>query len=134
MRQSNVIERLQSPYQLDFDTTNRLFNPVEWVRMADGTLREATGTTPQAAVVTSITPLYTVLTLDSVETNVFGPPRYVIGVERQAAANPVMRHKQQRFVSTDDAKKDVFTLVEVKGPPENPDYLALKLADSGQID
>jgi len=129
--QSNVIERLQSPYQLDFETTNRLFNPVEWQRTPDGRLIKATGTTPQAAVVTGITPLYLALTLDSVVTNELGA-RYVISVERQAAANPAMRHKQQRYVSTDDPKKDVFTLVQIKGPPENPDYLVLKLADTGQ--
>ncbi|MGA3284931.1 MAG: hypothetical protein ABSD57_10800 [Verrucomicrobiota bacterium] len=127
---SNVVGRLQSPYQLDFDTTNKLFNPVEWQRTVDGRLIKATGTSPQAAVVTSITPLYTALTLDSVETNVGA--RYVISVERQAATSPAMRRKQQRYVSMDDPRKDVFTLVQVKGPPENPDYLVLKLADTGQ--
>jgi hypothetical protein len=129
--QSNVVERLQSPYQLDFDTTNKLFNPVEWQRTPDGRMVPKTGVNPQAAVITAITPLYTALTLDSVETNEFGA-RYVISVERQAAVNPAMRRKQQRFVSMDDSKKDVFNLVQVKGPPENPDYLVLKLADTGQ--
>ena len=129
--QSNVVERLQSPYQLDWDTTNKLFNPVGWQKKMDGSLIKATGTSPQAAVVTGITPLYMTLTLDSVETNEFGA-RYVISVERQAAAYPAMRRKQQRYVSMDDSKKDVFTLVQVKGPPENPDNLVLKLADTGQ--
>jgi len=129
--QSNVVERLQSPYQLDWDTTNKLFNPVGWQKKMDGSLIKATGTSPQAAVVTGITPLYMTLTLDSVETNEFGA-RYVISVERQAAAYPAMRRKQQRYVSMDDSKKDVFTLVQVKGPPENPDSLVLKLADTGQ--
>ena len=39
--QSNVITRLQSPYRLDFDTTNKLFNPVEWQRTMDGRLIKA---------------------------------------------------------------------------------------------
>jgi len=130
-KQSNVVERLKSPYLLDFDTTNKLFNPLEWQRTPEGRMIPAMGTTPQAAVVTSITPLYTALTLDSVGTNEFGA-RYVISVERQAAAVPVMRRKQQRYVSLDDPKKDVFTLLQVKGPPENPDQLVLKLADTGQ--
>ena len=89
-RQSNVTVQLQSHYRLDFEATNRLFNPVEWVRTPDGRLKKATGITPQAAVVTSIKPLYTALTLDSVETNELGA-RYVIGVERQAAANPALQ-------------------------------------------
>jgi hypothetical protein len=130
--QNNVIGRLESPYQLDFDTTNKLFNPVEWVRTPDGGIRKVTGAPPQAAVVTSITPLYTALTLESIGTNEFGA-RYVISVERQAAASPAMQHKQSRYVSLDDAKKDVFTLMQVKGPPENPDSLVLRLADTGQM-
>jgi hypothetical protein len=128
--QSNVIERLQSPYRLDFDTTNKLFNPVEWQRTMDSRLIKAAGATPQAAVVTGITPLYLVLTLDSMETNELGA-RYIIGVERQAAMNPAQRHKQQRYSSVGE-KKDVFTITDVKGPPENPDGLVLKLADTGE--
>ena len=131
MRESNVVERLLSPYRLDFDTTNRLFNPMEWKKMPDGTMVPGAGLSPQAAVVTSISPLYLVLTLESVDKNEPGG-RYVIGVERQAAASPAMQRKQSRYVSMDDAKKDVFTLIQVKGPPENPDALVLQLADTGQ--
>ena len=129
--QSNIVRQVQSPYQIDFDTTNKVFNPVEWQRRPDGTLIKANRTGPNAAVVTSIRPLYTALTLDSVETNELGA-RYAIGVERQAASSPAMQHKTQRFVSTDDKKKDVFTLQRIVGPPENPDYLLLRLADTGQ--
>jgi hypothetical protein len=132
MGESNVVERLQSPYRLDFDTTNRLFNPMEWQRMPDNTMVPRAGLTPQAAVVVGISPLYLVLTLESAETNELGA-RYVVGVERQAATSPAMQHKQSRYVSMDDPKKDVFTLLQVKGPPENPDALVLRLADTGRI-
>jgi len=43
-----------------------------------------------------------------------------------------MRKKVQRFVSMDDKKKDLLTLVDVKGAPENPSELVVKLADSGE--
>jgi len=130
-RESNAVERLQLPYKLNFETTNRLFNPVDWVRTPDGRLIKASGVTPQAAIVTAITPLYFELSLDSVDTN-FGA-RYVISVERQAAPYPYLRRKQQRFVSMDDPKKDVFTLQRVVGPPDNPVALVLRLADTGQV-
>jgi len=130
-RESNIVGRLQSPYKLDFDPPNRLFNPREWKRLPDNTMVPMEGITPQAAVVTGITPLYLVLTLESVETNELGA-RYVISVERQAASSLGMRRKQQRYVSMDDTKKDVFTLLQVEGPPENPEGLVLRLADSGQ--
>jgi hypothetical protein len=132
-RQKSASERLVSPANYDFSTTNRLFNPVEWKKAANGDLMKIkTGNeVVEAAAVTKITPLYLVVTLDQVTTNLTGA-RYVVGLERQAAANPSQRHKQQRFVSMDDKKKDAFTLVDVKGASENPDELILKLADSGE--
>ncbi len=133
-RQSNAAARLDSVADFDFSTTNKLFNPVEWRRSPDGAVFPIkTGKEiVEACVVTKITPLYFIISFDSVETNIT-PPRYVIGVEHQAALNPAMRHKQQRYVSLpDDPKKDFFTLVQIKGAPENPDQLVLKLADTGE--
>ena len=94
-RETNVLARLQSPYTLDFSTTNKLFNPVPWQKSADGTLIKSSQAGPTAAVVTKITPLYLVLTLDSIETNEIGA-RYVVSVERQAAAVPAQRHPRQQ--------------------------------------
>jgi hypothetical protein len=132
-QKKNASERLASPANYDFSTTNMLFNPVEWRKAANGELLKIkTGNEiAEAAVVTKITPLYLVVTLDQVTASESGV-RYAIGVERQAAAYPAMRRKQQRFVSLDDKKKDLFTLIEVKGAPENPSELVLKLADSGE--
>jgi hypothetical protein len=130
---SNVLEKMQSPYGLDLTTTNRLFNPVEWQRAADGTLiKIKTGKEVgvDAAVVTKITPLYLSLSLDGVQTNELSTV-YIIGVERQSAPTPALRRKQQRYAALDE-KKDVFTVTKVDGAPENPDQLTLKLADSGE--
>jgi hypothetical protein len=132
--ESNALLRLQSPFQLDFDTTNKLFNPLEWQKTADNRLfpiKKGNEVGVGAAVITKISPLYFILSLDTVATNDLGA-RYGIGVERQADSNPAMRRKQQRYVSADDRKKDLFTLVEVKGAPENPDQLVIKLTDSGE--
>jgi hypothetical protein len=130
--QSNAMARLDSPSNFDFSTTNRLFNPVEWKKAADGTLiKIKTGNEiVEAALVSKITPLYLVVTFDSVETNGIAP-RYVVGVEHQAAVNPAMRHKRQHYVSVGE-KNEAFTLTAIKGAPENPDQLVLKLADTGE--
>ena len=66
-------------------------------------------------MITQITPLYFILTLDSVETNEFGA-RYVIGVERQAAAVAWQRTKRQHYASVGD-KNEAFTIIAVNGPP-----------------
>jgi hypothetical protein len=133
-RQEAISQRLKTPANFDFSTTNRLFNPLEWKRNTDGTLfpiRNGNETGPRAAVVTKITPLYFIITFDSVETN-GAAPRYVVGVEHQGAEKPSARRKQQRYVSPGE-KKDLFILSDVKGDPADPDGLVLKLTDSGDM-
>ena len=126
-----AMTRLQSSFVLDLETGNKLFNPFQWQKTLDNRIvKKDTSVGPQVAVVTNIVPLYLVLTLDSATTNEAGA-RYVIGVERQAAATLAKRHKQQRFVSKGD-KNDMFTLVDVIGAPENPDSVLINLADSGE--
>jgi hypothetical protein len=129
--QDNMLEQLKSPYVLDFSTTNKLFNPMQWQKTVSGPLIKVPGgNAVNLVAVTKITPLYFILTFDSVETNEFGA-RYDISFERQAAISYAQR-RGQRFVSTDDPKKDLFTLLQVKGPAANPDQLILKLADTGE--
>lgn len=125
-----VMARLQAPYVLDFETGNKLFNPFEWQKTADGRMVRKASLGAKIAAVTSITPLYLTLSLDSVKTNEFGV-RYVIGVEDQASSSLAKRHKQTRYISLGDKPNDAFALLDVKGPPDNPESLVLKLVDSG---
>jgi hypothetical protein len=140
-RQQAVLNQLKTPYDLDLSTTNKLFNPVQWQRQRDTTMVRAEKLGVQAAVVTKITPLYFTITLDSVRTNESGA-RYAFTIEDQTAAIPGQRRKRIQYASmgkgndtvvdkTVGGKNEGFTLVGVKGPPENPDQLVLKLADTG---
>ncbi len=137
-RQTNVMDRLQSPEDLDFSTTNKLFNPVQWVKNKDGTLMKITTgheIGPGAAVIARITPLYFTIALDSVITNEPGA-RYVFSIEDQTAPIPAQRHKRPHYASKGETvsdkmvggKNEGFTLKDVKGAPENPDQLVLLLA------
>ena len=131
--QSNAIQRLQSPYKLNFETTNRLFNPVEWQKAMNGTpikIESGKEVGPQAVVVIQTSPLYFILTLDSVETNEFGT-RYIIGVERQAASASWQRTKRQHYATVGE-KNEAFTITAVKGSPDNPTQLILRLTDTGE--
>jgi len=131
--QGNIIQRLQSPNKLDFETTNRLFNPVEWQKAKNGSpikIESSKEVGPQAIVITQTTPLYFILTLDSVETNESGA-RYIIGVERQTAAKQWQRAKRQHYASIGD-KNEAFTIITVKGPPDNSTQLILRLTDTGE--
>ena len=132
-RQQAVTTRLQSPANFDFSTRNKLFNPIMWKRNANGELipiKSGNEIGAGAVVITKITPLYLVVTLNSVETNTT-PPRYVIGLEHQAAVTATQRIKQTRYASVGD-KKDLFTLNSIKGDPLNPESVELTLTDSGE--
>ena len=131
--EDNVLNRMKSPYVADFSTTNKLFNPVTWKKNDAGDLLKVTTgheIDAEAAVVTKITPLNLVLSLETVETNV--GIRYVIGVDRQAAGTRAAQRRQTRYASLGE-KKDVFTITKVIGDPESPDALQLKLTDTGDI-
>ena len=129
--EDNAILRLKSPYNLDFETTNKLLNPMEWQRALDGNLIPAKKTGVEVAVVTNITPLYMIVSLESVIANE-AATNYVIKVERQAGATAAKRAATRHYVSSDDKKpNDAFALEAIKGPVENPTALVLKLVDSG---
>jgi hypothetical protein len=129
--EDNATLRVKTPYNLDFETTNRLLNPMEWQRSLDGSLIPAAKKTgPQMVVVTGITPLYLIISLESISSNELGT-RYIIKVERQAATSRAKRAATQRFISPNEKPNDIFGLDSVKGPPEDPE-LTLKLVDTGE--
>src|SRR5574340_1238771 len=105
-----MLKRVAVPALVDFSQPNRLFNPMLWQKAADGHLIRAdtTNVGPNALTVTKLIPLYLKLTLDSVTVLDTGP-RYVIGIEREAAPNPRDRYKTQKYCSI-GTKTDVFTL------------------------
>ena len=126
------LKRLASPAVIDFGPPNRLFNPMPWQKTADGRLisRESVG--PSRIVVTNITPLFLVLSLDSVTVSDSGP-KYVIGIEKQAAATPGQRNKRQSLCSMNPpSKNETFTMLEVKGKPEDPSQIIVQLNDTGE--
>ena len=133
-RQTNVLERLQVPLTLDFSTTNKLFNPVQWQKDVNGNLiKIKTGheVGAEAAVVTKITPLYFTISLNSVTTNEFGA-RYSFSVEHSAARFPAQRLPQRHDASLGE-KNQVFTVTNIVGAAENPDAIILKLSDGDTV-
>jgi len=128
-----AILRTEQPVVLDLNTSNRVVNPVQWNRAPDGRLiRLLTGNEvgAEAVVVDAISPLYLIITLDSVLTTDSGS-RYAIGVEKQAESSKRARGKRQTYASVGD-KNDNFLLREVKGPPAQPTAVELELSDTGE--
>jgi hypothetical protein len=130
----SVLKRMAVPALVDFSAPNRLFNPMPWEKAVDGHLIkvDATNVGPNAVTITKIVPLYLKLTLDSVTVLDTGP-RYVIGIENEAALYPRERNKTQKYCSL-NTKNDTFTLRAIKAPPDNPTNVTvvLELNDTRQ--
>lgn len=128
-----ALVRSEQPVTLDLTTSNRVFNPVPWKRSASGQLlRVDTGNEigVGAMQVESISPLYLVVTFDSVLTSDSGS-RYAIGIERQAEASKRARVKRQSYAAEGE-KNENFLLRTVNGPADAPTSLVLDLSDSGE--
>ena len=129
--QTQLSQRLSGSFNLDLETTNKLFNPLEWQKTLDGRLIKRENIGSKALTIVKINPLYLVLKLDKVETNE-PAARYLIAVQHQAATKPALQKVQHRGVSPGDKANDTFQLLSVKGAPESPDQLVLKLVDSNE--
>jgi hypothetical protein len=129
-----VLKRMAAPALVDFSAPNKLFNPMPWQKAADGHLIkvDATNVGPNAVTITKMTPLYLKLSLDSV-TLLEAGPRYVIGIEKEAAPNLRDRPKTQKYCSL-NTKNETFTLRDVKTPADNPTNVTvvLELNDTKQ--
>ena len=125
------LKRLATPATIDFGPPNRLFNPMPWQKATDGKLILGTHVGPTALIVTNINPLELRLTLDSVTTVSDTGPKYVIGIEKQAAASPAQRSKKQAYCTLNPpSKNDTFMMVDVKGPPEDPTQIIVELKET----
>jgi hypothetical protein len=134
-KSQQLLARLQAALRLDFSSSHKVFNPVVWKRKAppeNTPIKAQKGNVGvEAITVIKTAPLHTIVSLDSVTMTDSGP-RYTIGVEREAAATSAQR-KKRAFYAAPKAKSDGgFVIVEVKGPPDNPDELVLELSDSGE--
>jgi len=127
-----ALKRLATPAVIDFGPPNRLFNPMPWQKTPDGKVIPGTKVGPTALVVTNVTPLELRLNLDSVSVSDSGS-KYVIGIEKQAAAIAAQRgHKQALCTLNPPTKNDTFTMVDVKGKPEEPNQIIVELKDTGE--
>lgn len=126
------VARVAAANCVDLGSPHKVFNPLQWMRKADGALiKIALGNEvgPDAVVVTKLTPLHTTVTYYSALTNESGV-RYDIAVEKEAAAKTSQRTPKHTYASL-NSKTEMYVLREVKGPPESPTELVLEWTDTG---
>lgn len=129
-----ALKRVATPALIDFGPPNRLFNPMPWQKAADGKLIAGTRVGPTSLVITNIIPLYLKLTLDKVDAGTpDSGPKYVIGIEKQAAPTPGQRSKKQTYCTLNPpSKNETFIMADVKGKPDDPAQIIVELRDTGE--
>ena len=132
--QNSALDRVQSSYELDFENTNRLFNPMPWQMTSDRRLielRSGKEVGPEAVEVAKVAPLYFILRLESIEpANQFSAARYVVSIERQDAPIAPQRRPRKHWLSVGE-KDAELSLMSATGPADNP-QLTLQWIDSGE--
>jgi len=128
----DLLARASARPALDLASSNRVFNSMPWQKRPDGSIFKVTpgNTGPEAVTILKLTALHTTITLDTISSSDSGV-RYLIGVEREAAAAVANRKKKQYSASLNQ-KNDSFVVREVKGAPENPSELILELNDTNE--
>ncbi|HTR40976.1 MAG TPA: hypothetical protein VMH87_05120 [Pseudomonadales bacterium] len=133
-REDASFNRVQSSYQLDFETTNRLFNTMQWQRAANGRIIKISNGTevgPRAVKVTGIKPLNFVLKFETFEpASQLSPARYQVTVEHGGAVNPLERRPKKHFIALGE-KEQALSLVAVNGPANNP-VLTIQILETGE--
>jgi hypothetical protein len=129
-RYEAVLKRAAIPLVLDFATSNKVVNPVRWLKSNNGPVRMPVGEELKQLELVKTSPLHLIISLDSVSTSDAGS-RYVIVVEQQAAPKPNQRGRRPYYVSVGD-RKDMFVVRDVKGPADNPTSIVLELTDTGE--
>jgi hypothetical protein len=115
---------------IDFGPPNRLFNPMPWQKTPDGRLILGSKVGPTALTVTNITPLYLRLSLDQINADSVGGPSYIIGIEKPGTTGTSKSRTQATCTMNPPTKNKTFTLLEVKGKPEDPSEIVVQMEDS----
>ncbi len=119
-----AVARVEQKSKVRLSGDHNVFNPVRWVKRPDGGLMKGTDAGVNALKVVSITPLRWRVAYDGVQPGAGNDVRYQLTVtkETEGSGRPV-----PRIAGLKD-KNNMFTITELKGPPDNPTELTVLLA------
>ncbi len=124
-----ALKRAATPAMIDFGPPNRLFNPMPWQKQPDDRIIPVAKVGPTALLVTNIQELRLKLSLESVT-----PPdassncSYILVLEKPAVTGTARTRTSYSCTAT--TKNKVFSIVEVKGKPEDPTEIVVEMADT----
>ncbi len=116
-----ALKAMASPTPVSFSGEHRLVNPATWKRMPDGSVKKFLSMGADALVITTIRPLFTIITYDRAASS-----GVYINVQQQAKGES----KFQEYLKVgEQSKSKLFTIREVKGDVDDPSEVVIKLAD-----
>src|SRR4030095_6618152 len=122
-----INRRIEGPVKIQLAGGHNLFNPVKWVRTADGRIRKiVTGNEMGVGAlrVTKIEPLDLQVSFDGITTNA-NKIQYILTIVEERTSNS---RTNQRSAPV-GVKGQFFTVERVIGDPGEPDALVVKLKD-----
>ena len=127
--EQDLLARAQSRVSLDFSSSNRIFNPVRWQMDRKGVIfRNPSGEEIQKLEITKISPLYFIVSLESVSGS---PTDYGIGVTHEAALSPSQRKMKITYAPLNKTTNG-FTVLSFEGSEDAPTSVTLQLSEPEQ--
>lgn len=128
-KEEKIREQTAEPPNADFSGKHNLFNPVRWVKTPEGVLEkhptdEEHG--PKRLEIEAIHPLAFVVEYDRRSGS-----GYNFKVTRESAERASDRRPRTYYASEQSKKNDVFTLLSVNGPEDDPLTFELEVNDTG---
>jgi hypothetical protein len=133
-RDDALLKKAQSKVSVDFSAVgnNKVFNPVRWQKKLDGTIfPNPTGTEVDKLEILKISPLYLVMSLESVTVTPGLATHYGIGITHEAAPLSRDRTRKTTYAAMNETTNG-FTVLSAEGPEEEPTSVTLELADTGE--
>lgn len=126
-----VLARLESPLDIELAGSHNLFNPVPWKKLPGGQLvpiRIGDELGPRAVKISQIHELKLEVSFAPVAPSADGtePAKYVVSIRRETERNP---RPTQRTTTRATPRNDLFELLDVEGPTNQPTALLIKLKD-----
>ncbi len=117
-----ALRAMASPTPVSFSGEHRLVNPATWKRMPpDGSVKKFLSMGADALVITTIRPLFTLITYDRAASS-----GVYINVQQQAKGESKF---QEYLKVSEQSKSKLFTIREVKGDVDDPSEVVIELAD-----
>lgn len=128
-KEEKIREQTKQPPDADFSGKHNLFNPVKWIKTPEGVLEKHASNEehgPKLVQVEQVHPLAFI-----VEYERRSGSGYNFKVTRESAERPSDRRPRTYYASEQSKKNDVFTLLSVNGPEDDPLTFELEVNDTG---